>query len=115
MEINQSRFSWYVDYAEGYLGSYDPTTKKFQEWQTPSGQSGPYAMAVDAKDRIWFVETLVQPNQFVGFDPATEEFFSETDIPSGGGSVHHRVFDAKTNVIWFGTDTQNIGRASLPD
>ena len=106
---------WYVDYAQGYLGSYNPLTKKIREWKTPSADAGPYAMAVDSKDRIWFVETIPQPNRFVGFDPATESFFSQTDIPSGGGSVRHMVFDPQTDAIWFGTDTQTIGRARLPD
>jgi virginiamycin B lyase len=106
---------WYVDYAQGYLGSYNPETKKIREWKTPSKEAGPYAMAVDNKDRIWFVETIPQPNRFVGFDPMTEDFFSQTDIPSGGGSVRHMVFDPPTNAIWFGTDTGNIGRARLTD
>jgi virginiamycin B lyase len=50
-------------------------------------------MAVDSRDRIWFVETFPQPKRFVGFDPATENFFSPTDIPCGGGLVRHMVFD----------------------
>ena len=29
-------------------------------------------------DRIWLVESGVQPNQFVGFDPATETYFGRT-------------------------------------
>jgi len=29
--------------------------------------------------------------------------------------VRHMVFDDKRNAIWFGTDTNNLGRASLPD
>jgi virginiamycin B lyase len=106
---------WYVDYAQGYLGSYSPETDRIREWKTPSKQAGPYAMTVDNRDRVWFVETIPQPNRFVGFDPATEKFFSQTDIPSGGRSVRHMVFDPQTDAIWFGTDTQNIGRASLRD
>ena len=106
---------WYVDYAQGYLGNYNPDTKKIQEWKTPSKGAGPYAMGVDNKDRTWFVETIPQPNRFVGFDPATESFFSQTNIPSGCGSVRHMVFDPQTDAIWFGTDTQNVARARLPD
>jgi virginiamycin B lyase len=106
---------WYVDYAEGYLGRYNPANGEFREWPAPSAdQAGPYAMAADDKDRLWFVETWPSPNQFVGFDPATEQFFSVTPIPSGGGAVRHMVFNAPTREIWFGTDTNNIGRALIP-
>jgi virginiamycin B lyase len=106
---------WYVDYAEGYLGRFDPATQAFQEWPMPSGSGArPYGMAVDDDDRIWFVETGVQPNKFVGFDPATGAFFSSVPVESGGGTIRHMVFDQKTNTIWFGADTGTVGRAVLP-
>lgn len=106
---------WYVDYAEGYLGRFDPVTETFEEWRTPSGEaSRPYAMAIDDRDRPWFVETGVQPNLFVGFDPETGEFFSITPVKSGGGTVRHMVFHEPTRSIWFGTDANTIGRAMVP-
>ncbi|MDT8410232.1 MAG: lyase [Wenzhouxiangellaceae bacterium] len=107
---------WYVDYARGYLGVYDPQTQEFKEWQSELGpRSGPYALADDAQGRLWFVETHPDPNRFVGFDPDTEVFFSITPIPSGAGAVRHMVFDAARNAIWFGTDTNKIGKASLSE
>lgn len=107
---------WYDDYAKGYLGVYHPDTGEFDEWNiSPPARSGPYALADDPKGRLWLVETHPDPNRFVGFDPETEEFFSTTPIPSGGGAVRHMVFDEERNAIWFGTDTNNLGRASLPD
>ena len=106
---------WYVDYNQGYLGVYDVDSGEFLEWRAPGAdKSGPYAMAVDGADRIWFVETFQSPNRLIGFDPKTETFFSQTDIPSGGGSVRHMVFDAPRNALWFGTDTNNLARAELP-
>jgi virginiamycin B lyase len=113
--ITSDDILWYGDYRRGYLGRLDPTTGKVTEWAMPSGSSArPYGMAVDDSDRIWFVETGVQPNKFVGFDPMTETFFSSTDIESGGGSVRHMYFDAKTNSIWFGADRNTVGVAKLP-
>ncbi len=107
---------WYVDYAGGYLGRYDPATGKIEEWPTPSAdQSGPYGMVVDNRDRLWFVETGVSPNQFVGFDTKARTYIGSTPIPSGAGSVRHMYFDAKTSDIWFGTDTNNLGRARLSE
>ena len=106
---------WYVDYSGGYLGRYDANTKKFEEWLLPSGASSrPYAMAIDDKDRIWVVETGVQPNNFIGFDPKTKSFFATTPIESGGGTVRHMYFHPSTKEIWFGTDRGTIGRARLP-
>lgn len=108
---------WYVDYADGYLGVHDPASGEFEEWAMPRGaEARPYGMAVDAQDRLWFVETgpRDEPNQFVGFDPATESYFAITEIPSGGGTVRHMAFHEPTNTVWFGTDANTIGRARLP-
>ena len=107
---------WYVDYAQGYLGYYDPASGEVNEWLAPGGaQARPYAMASDDQDRLWFVEVGPTPNRLVGFDPATENFFSITPIPSGGGAVRHMVFHAPTRVIWFGTDANTLGRAQIPE
>jgi len=103
---------WYVDYADGYLGVFDPASESFQEWLLPSGEdASPYAMAIDAQDRIWVVETGVYPNQFVGFDPTTQAFFSTTPVPSGGRTVRHMMYHRPSGTIWFGADTNTIGRA----
>lgn len=107
---------WYVDAAQGYLGVYDTGSGAIEEWRTPGGAySSPYAMASDRTGRVWFAETGVKPNRLVGFDPKSGRFFSLTDIPSGAGSVRHMVYDAKTGALWFGTDENTLGRASLPD
>jgi virginiamycin B lyase len=106
---------WYVDYARGYLGRLDPTSGAVEEFALPGGaESRPYGMAVDGDDRIWLVETGVEPNQFVGFDPELGEFISRVPVESGGGTVRHMYFHEPTNTIWFGADTNTIGRAVLP-
>ena len=105
---------WYVDYALGRLGRYDPEAKAFTEWDLPSGsRSEPYAVAVDRYDRIWLVETGVQPNRFVGFDTESETFIAASDVPSGGGRVRHMYYHEPSGEIWFGTDTNNVGRAKV--
>lgn len=107
---------WYVDYAQGYLGRYDPASEDFEEWRAPSGEDArPYGMAVDHRDRIWFVETGPSKNRFVGFDPRRGEFFSVTPIPSRAGAVRHMYFHEAEREIWFGTDTNNIARARVHD
>lgn len=107
---------WYVDYAGGTLGRIDPATRAIREWNAPAeARSRPYAMAADSAGRVWFVETGPQPNRFVGFDPRTETFTEPVEIASGGGAVRHMVFDRASGAIWFGTDTNTIGRALLPE
>jgi virginiamycin B lyase len=105
---------WYVDYAEGRLGRLDPASGAIEEWPVPGGgDARPYGMAADDRDRLWFVESGPEPNRLVGFDPESEEFFSVSEIGSGGGSVRHMVFHAPTRSLWFGTDANTIGRAKL--
>jgi virginiamycin B lyase len=79
---------WYSDYARGRLGRLDPQTGKVTEYPSPGGpQSQPYAIAA-LNGAVWYVETGVQPNVLVRFDPATEKFQTWT-IPSGGGVVRN--------------------------
>ena len=105
---------WYVDHRAGFLGALDPATGAIAEWRMPAGRRArPYAMAIDDRDRIWIVETGPRPNTLVGFDPATERFFSITPIPSGAGSVRHMVYDPPGGSLWFGTDAGTIGRAQI--
>lgn len=105
---------WYVDYAAGYLGRFDPASGDVREWPSPAGaESRPYAMTVDERDRVWFFESGPDPNTLVGFDPATETWIDGGSPGSGGGTVRHMVYDAETRAIWFGTDTNTIGRAVI--
>ena len=114
LDLTADGMVWYGDYRRGFLGRLDPATGEVREWALPGGpNSRPYAVAADDSGRIWVVETGVQPNRFVGFDPATEQFTS-VEVESGGGTVRHMYFDPETNSIWFGADTNTIGVAKLP-
>lgn len=115
LEVTSDDKVWYGDYATGVLGRYDPATGKVDEWPMPGGAgSRPYAMALDAADRIWLVETGAQPNRFVAFDTKKLAFGEATNIPSGAGTVRHMVYHAPSRAIWFGTDANTIGRALVP-
>ena len=106
---------WYVDYARGFLSRLDPGTGKVREWQTPGGSGSlPYAMAVDHRNRIWFVESGPQPNRLIGFDPGSQRFLAVQEIPSGGSTVRHMIFHPTSRELWFGTDKNTIGRARIP-
>lgn len=117
LEVLSDGRVWYVDYAQGMLGVYDPGAGDFEEWLMPQGEGArPYGMASDASGMLWMVATGVQPNVFLGFDPDTEKFFGETPVPSGGGTVRHMHYHQPSGSVWFGTDTNFIGRAIVePD
>ncbi len=108
---------WFVDYARGKVGRLDPASGKVTEWALPGGEkSQPYGMALDDRGMIWMVESGVQPNRLVGFDPRAERVFSVTAIPNAGpnnNSVRHIHFDARTGSLWFGTDAGTIARAKV--
>jgi virginiamycin B lyase len=107
---------WYVDYRRGYLGRLEPDSRSVKEWAMPEGRyARPYGMAVDSRGRLWFVETGPSPNRLVGFDSSSGKFISATNIPSGGGSVRNMFYHRPDNTLWFGTDTNTIGRARLPE
>lgn len=107
---------WWTDAGMGHIGVYDPVADAMQQWPTPGGEAaGLYAMAVDDKDRIWYVETGVQPNRFIGFDSQTEQFISVDEVPSGGITIRHMVFDKASNAIWFATDANTVGKAVVPE
>jgi virginiamycin B lyase len=79
---------WYSDYARGRLGRLDAKSGKISEYPSPGGpHSQPYAItALD--DVIWYVESGLQPNALVRFDPKTKQF-QTWPIPSGGGVVRN--------------------------
>ena len=67
---------WYVDYTRGFLGRLDPATGKVDEIPSPGGgNSFPYALTVDDKDRLWYAETAAnKPNQIIGYDTRSRTF-----------------------------------------
>lgn len=115
LTITSDDIVWYGDWTRGTLGRLDPATGDVREFELPSGtESRPYAILADDSDRVWVFESGSDPNNLVGFDPMTEEIFSTTQPESGGGTVRHMFFDAETNSMWFGADTNTVGVIRLP-
>ena len=108
---------WFGDYR-GFLNSFDPKTQKFEEYPLPSGQAAqPYAHTQDDKDRIWIVETGVQPNRLVAFDTKTKSWVANIPVVSNGAArntVRHMTYNRATREIWFGTDAGTIGALKVP-
>jgi len=114
LEISGDGVIWYGDYSRGMLGSYDPGLKVFEEWQLPGGPgSRPYGMAMDHREHIWLAEGGA-PNRLVEFDSGKQAFDTVIDAPNANGSIRHMYFDRNTKSIWFGEDTNFIGRLQIP-
>jgi len=114
LEIDNDGVIWYGDYSRGMLGRYDPASDRFQEWPLPGGtRSRPYGMAIDHRQHIWLAEGG-NPNRLVEFDIDQQAFDSVIEAPNAGGSIRHMYFDAGTQTIWFGEDTNFIGRLRIP-
>jgi virginiamycin B lyase len=47
--------------------------------------------------------------KLVGFDPKTEKFFANMPVSH---NIRHMMFDPKTGTMWFGTDSNTIGRVN---
>lgn len=109
---------WFGDYR-GKINHLDPKTGKFEEWDMPSGPAAqPYAHAQDDRDRIWIVETGVQPNRMVAFDTKSKSWVANFPIVSNGAernTVRHMTFHRPTREIWFGTDAGTIGHVKVPN
>jgi virginiamycin B lyase len=107
---------WYTDYSRGYLGRLDPRTGRVEEFRNPSGNTSlPYAMTVDDADRIWYVETGVQPNRMVGFDTKSKKVVFNAAVPGPSpNAVRHMVFDPKTRQIVYAADNNFIGFVKVP-
>ena len=109
---------WYDDYSRGYIGRLDPKTGHVEEWPMPSGAGSlPYAMTSDDRDRLWVVETGVQPNKLVAFDSKARSWVASIPVMSNGSTantVRHMTFNRATREIWFGTDAGTIGAVKVP-
>lgn len=114
LEVTSDGDVWYVDYAGGFLGRLQPSTGEFEEWAMPGGAGArPYGTALDADERLWIAESGPNPNRIVGFDTRTRAFVESLEVPSGAGTIRHMYFHPATNEVWFGADTNTIGRARL--
>ena len=78
---------WYTDFNRGYLGRFEPKTRKVTEWASPSGpKSQPYGIAF-TKGALWYCESYAKPNTIVRFDPKTEKFQTWTIPGRLGGDI----------------------------
>jgi virginiamycin B lyase len=108
---------WFGDYR-GFLGHLNPKTGAYEEFALPSGAGAqPYAMTQDDQDRVWLVETGVQPNRLIAFDTKSKSWVANIPVPANGAArsaIRHMTYNRATREIWFGTDGGTIGHVNVP-
>jgi len=53
---NHSGRIWFVEQGSNQIGSYDPSSKSFSEFQIPTQNALPEGIAVDPAGEVWFAE-----------------------------------------------------------
>ena len=124
---------WFTVQGGNQIGKFAAADQQFTLWDVPTERARPYGLQFvngqpwvvlfgsnklatvvgDDHGYIWLVETGVQPNQLVGFHKASATFTAPIAVPSGGGSVRHMVYEPSDNSLWFGTDSNTIGKATI--
>ena len=61
------------------IGVFDPQTRKYSEYRTPTPEAGPRRGEIDAQDRLWVA--LYYAGRIARFDPDTGEFKEFPLIP----------------------------------
>ncbi|OGV99696.1 MAG: hypothetical protein A3I04_04565 [Nitrospinae bacterium RIFCSPLOWO2_02_FULL_39_110] len=54
--IDKTGKIWFVEQVGNKIGSFDPATEKFVEYDIPTPQSNPDDLAIDSEGNVWFVE-----------------------------------------------------------
>lgn len=106
---------YYSDFARGYLGHYNPSTGKLEEWPSPGGSgSEPYGIAVSKEGIVWYSESGLKPNTLVRFNPKTKSF-SVTPVPSGGGVIRNMVATKEGRLFMACSDVNKVAVADIDE
>lgn len=102
------------DAARGAVVRLDPANGNVATWPLPDGAtSQPWGMSQDDRGRTWVAVTGTDPARFLALDPGTGAIVGEA-APRSGGIVRSMRFDRRTRFIWFGSDSNVIGRIEVP-
>jgi virginiamycin B lyase len=86
---------WVSEWDAGKLGMYNPTRRRWQEWDLPGTSPMPYAVYVDERDKVWLSD--FGANALVRFDPVTQKFV-RVRLPSSPADV--RQIHGRPGEVW---------------
>jgi virginiamycin B lyase len=99
---------WVTYYGNGRLGHVDPVAGRvIGQFEMPAGENGgPYAVAVDAKGRVWANE--IQTDTVALFEPATGKF-EVFKLPSKGVGIRKAIVDGEGRYWYMGSHNGRLG------
>jgi virginiamycin B lyase len=92
---------WLAQDGTHAIARYDPETRRYTAYPTPTRNSSPFGIAADASGRVWFIE--VAARRIGVFDPNIETF-AEYPLPDGAGNPYWLAV-APDGLVWFTTLT----------
>ncbi|MEJ2093651.1 MAG: hypothetical protein P8X93_00295 [Gammaproteobacteria bacterium] len=121
---------WFTAMGANAIGKLDTASGEVKYSSLESEAAKPLDIKLDSGERPWvslsatnrlatidtetFEVTGLNPNRLVSYNPWEKKFSNISDIPSGGDRIDEMFFDKESGQIWFGSNTNFIGRAKLP-
>ncbi len=87
---------WFIENHLSKLANFNPVTKKFEEYTTPSDIGFVWSMTVDRNNTIWFIDS--KKDKLWKFEPFGN-IFKSYDLPTKGAFVIQMALDQKDN-LW---------------
>jgi virginiamycin B lyase len=104
--IDKNDRLWFVEQIGNKIGSFDPATEKFVEYDIPTPQSNPNDLAIDSEGNVWFVEW--NSGKIGKLDFKLKKIL-EYDLESNGRLAGITV-DAEDNIWITDTAMNEVGR-----
>ena len=86
---------WVSEFNAGKLGRYEPSGRRWREWNLPGDDPHPYAVFVDERDVVWLTD--FGADRLVRFDPRTERF-TQIRLPTAQAEVRQLL--GRTGEVW---------------
>jgi streptogramin lyase len=100
---SKGRTDLYI-WRDSKIGIFDPATKQYAEYQTPTPMSGPRRGQIDGKDRLWAAEFYA--GQLAMFDP-DKKLIKEFPLVNGAkpytapyAEPYSASVDNKHEIVW---------------
>jgi virginiamycin B lyase len=104
IQIDSKGIIWFGEYNRGKLGSFDPRTETFHEYDLPTGPlTHPYGLGVDANGEIWYSSYYF--DVLGRLDPSTGKI-TQYPFPHSENTIRELFLDAEGR-MWYGSPSNN--------
>jgi len=103
LKVADDGMIWFGEYGQGKLGSFDPKTEKFKEYQLPGPWPTPYALTIDKKNHVWYAS--YETDTVGELDPSSGKIVRYPFIYSENQMRDFATDD--DDRVWWGSHTNN--------